>query len=167
MVGFFKICPKIIGLFSIESKWKIFNIKINRNLLSESSLKFLVVNKIFLLCLDGISWEYFRVFSTTILQAKPWENIWNCRRKYMFMFLIKLISCLGNNNMSLNQNVCRDHTTGCFVAFWVDISLLKSRWNKNKLFSPALELIHWRGTRIFTDFRRQSQYLDNHWKFWP
>jgi hypothetical protein len=35
----------------------------------ESSLTFLVVNEIFWLSEDEISWEYFRVYSRTILQV--------------------------------------------------------------------------------------------------
>ena len=51
---------------------------------------------------------------------KPWENLWNCSRKYTKMF--KTDSFLGNKKLSLNQNVWRDHATmqqDVLLHFWV------------------------------------------------
>ena len=84
---------------------------------TEYSLTFLVVNKIFLLSEDEISWEHFRIYSRG---CKPQENLWNCSRKYTKM--IKTDSFLGNKKLSLSQNVWRDHATmqqDVLLHFWV------------------------------------------------
>jgi hypothetical protein len=52
--------------------------------------------------------------------CKPWENLWNCSRKYARMF--KTDSFLGNKNLSFNHNVWRDHATmqqDVLLHFWV------------------------------------------------
>ena len=80
--------------------------------------------QIFLLSEDEISWQHFRVYSRTIYRfsrgCKPWENLWNCSRKYTEMF--KTDSFLGNKKLSFNQNVWRDHATmqqDVLLHFWV------------------------------------------------
>ena len=55
---------------------------------AESSLTFLVVNKIFFLSEDEISWEHFRVYSRTILQ------IFRVLKKSLKLFKKILETCL-------------------------------------------------------------------------
>ena len=70
-------------------------------------MTFLVANKIFLLSEDEISWEYFMIILWT---CKPWENIWNCSRKYSKMFKTDFIF-RQQKKSSLNQNIRCDHVT--------------------------------------------------------
>ena len=58
--------------------------------------------------------------------CKPWENLWNCPRKYTKMF--KTDSFLGRKKLSLNQNVLRDHATmqqDVLLHFRVDFQIQK------------------------------------------
>ena len=113
----------------------------------ESSLTFLVVNKIFLLSEDEICWEHFRVyykFYRFSRGCKLRENLWNCSRKYPEMFKTDFI--FRQQKIKLKPECLAwscHYATGCFVAFFGDISILKSGWNMKKLFCcPALELFH-------------------------
>ena len=69
--------------------------------------------EIILLYIQELFYRFWRVF-------KPWENLWNCPRKYTKMF--KTDSFLGSKKLSLNQNVWRDHATmqqDDLLHFWV------------------------------------------------
>ena len=63
--------------------------------------------------------------------CKPWENLWNCSRKYTKMF--KADSFLGNEKLSLNQNVWHDHATmqqDILLHFWV----IFLNWNQAEIW---------------------------------
>ena len=101
-----------------------------------SGLNPAVVNKIFLFSEDQINWEQFRVYSRG---CKPWENLWNCSRKYIKMF--KTDSFLGIKELSWNQNVWRDHATmqqDVLLHFgWYFYIEIRLRYGKNILLSSS------------------------------
>ena len=63
--------------------------------------------------------------------CKLWENLWNCSRKNTKKF--KTDSFLGNQKLSLNQNVWRDHATmqqDVLLHFWV----IFLYWNQTEIW---------------------------------